>query len=281
VAGLAVVRLGPGGALRILSSAQTDVLVDLVGFLHPTLGTSYHPLDPVRIFDTRPWVAPAGWSGAVMVRGARGVIPGTAAVTGAILNVTAVGARAAGFLTVYPGPCDPSRRPAASTLNFAPGGAVANLVLVPVGSDGTVCVHTSQATSIVVDAAGWTGAGGSRAWPISAQRLVDTRTGAAVHRGIVGPIGPTPVAIPVGPGAGVPATASAVVVDLTVVGPAGDGWLVAYPCDQGRPKASSLNFRANELRSNLAVVRVDATDRICVISSALTHVVVDLAGWFA
>jgi hypothetical protein len=202
-------------------------------------------------------------------------------VTGAVLNVTAVGARAAGFLTVYPGPCQPGERPVASTLNFTPRGAVANLVLVPVGTDGTVCVHTTQATSIVVDAAGWTGAGGSRLSPINAQRLVDTRSGAAIHRRLVGRIAMAPLVVPVGPAAGVPAAASSVVLVVTAVGPAGDGWLVAYPCDRGRPAASSLNYRAGELRSNLAVVRVDGADRVCLASSALTHVVVDLAGWLA
>ena len=72
VAGLAVVKLGAGGGLDVVASAQTDVLVDLMGYLHPSQGSLYNAVDPVRILDSRPGYLGAGQERAVMVRGAAG-----------------------------------------------------------------------------------------------------------------------------------------------------------------------------------------------------------------
>ncbi len=57
----------------------------------------------------------------------------SSAVTAVVLNVTAVGAKGRGYLTVYPAG---QTRPTASNLNFVPGQAVPNLVEVGVGTGG-------------------------------------------------------------------------------------------------------------------------------------------------
>jgi hypothetical protein len=68
-----------------------------------------------------------------------------------VLNVTAVDPSSRGFLTVYP--CSSSLT-SASSLNYSPGTATANNVIVKVGTGGTVCVYTNQSTDLVVDVAG-------------------------------------------------------------------------------------------------------------------------------
>ena len=64
-----------------------------------------------------------------------------------VLNVTATGGWARGYVTAYP--CGLGR-PLASSLNFAPGETVANAAVIPVGAGG-VCFFASEATHLVVD----------------------------------------------------------------------------------------------------------------------------------
>jgi dipeptidyl aminopeptidase/acylaminoacyl peptidase len=69
------------------------------------------------------------------------------------LNVTATGPSAWSFLTVFP---TGELRPDTSSLNFAPGSTVANLVLVPTSLDGRVTVANAYgATDVVVDVLGY------------------------------------------------------------------------------------------------------------------------------
>jgi len=69
----------------------------------------------------------------------RGGVPGDAAT--AVLNVTATEGQVAGFITVYPCGINP---PLASNLNFVPGVNVPNAVLSKIGTNGDVCLFTSQ-----------------------------------------------------------------------------------------------------------------------------------------
>ena len=123
-------------------------------------GSSFTGFTPGRLLDSRVgsstvdgMFAGAGFqpSRSVMeltVGGRHGVAPGS---SGVVLNVTAVSAREAGFLTVWP--CgDPL--PTASSLNFASGSTVANAVLSRLGADGKVCIYTSAATDLIVDVTG-------------------------------------------------------------------------------------------------------------------------------
>ena len=71
-----------------------------------------------------------------------------------VLNLTATGATGSGFATLFP--CD-SPFPASSNLNFALGLDVANMVTVPVGPSGTVCLYVNRTVHLVVDVSGWYG----------------------------------------------------------------------------------------------------------------------------
>jgi hypothetical protein len=79
-----------------------------------------------------------------------GYIPGSG--VGAVsLNITVTGPEAAGFITVYP--C--GTRAEVSSLNFAVGQTVANAVIAPVSSTGSVCFYSQVATDLIVDVNGW------------------------------------------------------------------------------------------------------------------------------
>ncbi len=113
---------------------------------------------------------------------------------------------------------------------------------------------------------------GSRYTPTDPVRLTDTRASgrlgaAAVQR------------IRVAGAAGVPQTASAASLNVTVTQPSSGGWLRVYPC--GDPSATStLNFTAQQTVANAALVGIGSNGEVCATSSADTHLVVDLMGWY-
>jgi hypothetical protein len=79
---------------------------------------------------------------------------------------------------------------------------------------------------------------------------------------------------------GVPATARAVVVNVTVAIAGGDGHFKMYPDGVIEPNASTLNFLAGQTRGNKAVVKV--TNRVFTIknnSAGSNHVIVDVMGY--
>ncbi|GAB2977006.1 hypothetical protein GCM10027184_28970 [Saccharothrix stipae] len=117
-------------------------------------------------------------------------------------------------------------------------------------------------------------AAGSTYTALSPTRVLDTRSG----RGPIGAGGTTTVDL-----AGrVPASATAVVVNLTGTEPTADTYVTASPHGQTRPVVSNLNLRAGETRANLVTVIVGA-DRVLDLynNAGSTHVVVDLAGYYS
>ena len=76
------------------------------------------------------------------------------------------------------------------------------------------------------------------------------------------------------------ATTRAVLVNLTYVEPRRDGFLVAWAAGGVRPATSNVNARRGGVSANAAVVPVDASGRIDVLTNADAHVVIDLLGRF-
>ncbi len=80
---------------------------------------------------------------------------------------------------------------------------------------------------------------------------------------------------------GVPANAAAVVLNVTVVGPSGAGFITAYPTGATRPTASNINYVTNETVPNLVEVGVGAAGDVSLYSSSSTDLVVDVEGYTA
>jgi hypothetical protein len=79
---------------------------------------------------------------------------------------------------------------------------------------------------------------------------------------------------------GIPATATAVTMNVTITGPDAGGYLTVYPCDQPVPDASNLNFVTGQDVPNLVTVKLAADGSVCLRPSARTHVVADVGMWF-
>ena len=145
-AGLAIVPIGAGGAISVMSSTAGDLLVDVFGYFGPASGfTGLEPFD--RVYDSRPGRVDGTTN--VVVTDSDDV-PDTAEYV--LVNVTAVEAAAPGFITVWPGG---GTQPEASNLNYAAGGTVANTVLVPLGDDGSIEVYTDAEIALLVDVIGY------------------------------------------------------------------------------------------------------------------------------
>ena len=82
---------------------------------------------------------------------------------------------------------------------------------------------------------------------------------------------------------GVPATARAVAINVTVVDPNNSGDLRIYPAGTSQPLVSTINFGPNQVRANNAVMPLSAVGQItvfCAMPSGSTNFVFDVSGYF-
>jgi hypothetical protein len=280
-----IASVGSGGDVCLFTLQQTHLIVDVSGWF-PDGG--FVPLGaPQRLLDTRPDGVTADGAfvntGAanfsiitLPVRGRAGV-PNDA--TSIALNVTVTAPGSAGFLTVFP--CG-AAQPNASNLNFQPGQTVANLVITKIGDFGAICLYVHAQADVVVDASGTLPDAEFQALP-APQRLLDTRSDGQTADGQFRGDGAQPAGatfqLRTAGRAGIPADATAVVLNVTVVSPAAPGFVTVHPRGSARPTASNLNHLPGAVVANVVIARVGPGGDVCLFSSGSTHLVVDVAGW--
>jgi hypothetical protein len=82
---------------------------------------------------------------------------------------------------------------------------------------------------------------------------------------------------------GIPATATAITVNVTATGATGPGHFRFWATDETMPVSSTVNFTAGVTRANNAVLRLGASGRFsafCSMPAGTAHLVVDVAGYF-
>lgn len=117
--------------------------------------------------------------------------------------------------------------------------------------------------------------------PVTPARLLDSRTG----NGLSGRFtSGSPRSFDVAGRGGVPADATAVTGNLTVVSQTSAGYLTLSPVPDATPGTSTLNFPAGDTRGNNVTVRLSAAGGLSAVfvgtSGAMTHVVFDVTGYF-
>ena len=156
-ANTSIMALGPQGSLCVrLSESSAHVVVDVNGWFGGTTGIHYGARTQ-RIADSRNGLG--GWSGTFAPGETRTLNPEAQLPPGsqvAVLGVVSTVSSTAGFITVQP--CGGQAE--VSNLNFVGGVDIANLAVVPLADDGTICVTSSARTHIVVDVFGGFGSGG-------------------------------------------------------------------------------------------------------------------------
>ncbi|MEO8694001.1 MAG: arylsulfotransferase family protein [Acidimicrobiales bacterium] len=143
----AIVGLG-NGSLCIYLSADAHLIVDLWGWFGGGDGALVVPTKASRLVDSR--TGEGGWSTPLTAGETRSLdvpqIPG--GVRTAMVDVVAVEAEGSGYLTAFA--CG-STQPATSSVNYAAVRPAMNLVTVPLGADGTLCVYASARVDVIVD----------------------------------------------------------------------------------------------------------------------------------
>jgi fibronectin type III domain protein len=239
-------------------------------------GSVYTPLpSPTRILDTR--TEAGGHHRQVgpdeTVRLAVPGLPPDA--TAVAINLTGTGGTGSTYLSTFP-----EQDTGTSTLNLTQGQTAAVAAIVTLGRGQSFNIRNNVGTvDVIVDLVGYFAAGTGMAFTSapSPTRILDTRTPVGGHAGplATGEL----VTLPVRGAAGVPADASAVVVNLTGVTPSADTYLGVTP--DGRPGTSTLNLDPGATRANLAVVAIGQDGAIRIFNHVgSTHVVADVQGWF-
>jgi PKD repeat protein len=291
-ANLVIVPVGANGTISLYSLGDAHLLGDVAGYFEArTTATSAGRIvtqPPERIFDTRPGepangpkgLVPAGGTIEVDVLGESGVP--ASGVSAVVLTVTATAPASPGFVTVWSGEGD---RPLASVVNLNNSGeTVPNQVIVPVSASGTISFFSSTAVHLLADVSGYvtdSAAPSSTTGlfvPLTPDRLFDTRPGEAAN----GPKGQLTAGGEITPEiagvAGVPATAGAVVLNLTMIGTA-PSFATAWPAGGARPVASIVNVDGPDVRANGATIALGAGGDVSFFASAPAHLLADVSGY--
>ena len=276
---LAIALLDDDRAVCIYSQKPAHLVVDLTGWWTADGETRFRSIPPNRVEDSRL----DGDGSRIPAETTReidlsAIVPaGTSAV---VANLTVARPTGPGFVAAFP--CGVT--PASSNLNFRSGENRAVAVTVGISDDLKLCTRSNVAHHVVVDLMGYyepTPQFGPTAslTPVPGTRLADSRTASApwtssFGAGTVRSLRPTA-------GRSDEAQATAVVVNTVATGASGPGHVSIFPCDEGVPSTSVLNFTAGEEATNLAFVDLSAEGEICFYASTPVDIVVDLFGVMA
>ena len=243
-------------------------------------GARYTPITATRLIDTRVTQQRLGAGGTVTVP-----VPGIPDdVTAVAVNLTGVNAAgsSATFLTAYPG----TVAPPTSNLNLSatdPTAAIFAIVRVDrSGTTPTLTVRNSRGTvDVVVDLLGYFGTGdeqGRLTTLATPKRVLDTRSALGGHQRPVR----SRESVQVSPAVATGATAA--LVNLTVAVPGRSGYLTAAATCPGAnaPLSTSLLNYGRYSRSNLAIVPLDSSGRLCLTNyGGDVNAVVDVLGYLS
>ena len=128
------------------------------------------------------------------------------------------------------------------------------------------------------------GQGASLFYPIVPCRAFDSRNASGPDAAAPALAAATSRVLALAGRCGVPGTAAALSVNVTVVDPAASGSLVLYPGDQPVPVASTVSFRTGRTRANNAIIKIaaDGSGTLGVSNGAAGPVqfIVDVNGYF-
>jgi hypothetical protein len=288
VPNLVEIALGTGtglGKLTVYNAfGNTDVIFDVNGYVSPdnfcATDGLFRSVAPSRVLDTRATSQVAANSSIdVQITGAGGV-PATG-VEAVALNLTETNATAASYITAYPAG---SARPLASNVNMVAGQTVPNRVIVKLGTGGKVTLYNAFGNvDLIADVNGWfTDASGTTLQNgsgdvfngVTPNRILDTRGSS--------PVGPNSIhSLTL---TGVPATAHAAVLNVTVTNTTAASYLTVWPDGASQPLASDLNFVGGLTVANLVIVQIGTGTSAGLVdiynAYGNTDVVVDLVGWY-
>ncbi|MEO8372887.1 MAG: BACON domain-containing protein, partial [Candidatus Solibacter sp.] len=287
-ADMAIVAAGINGSISIAASQTTNVVVDINGYFVPASGASdlaFYPVTPCRLVDTR--IGTGALAGPAIVASQNRTFPVLsspcnipAAARAYALNVTVIPSSSFGFLSIWPAG---NPQPVVSTLNAPTGAVTANAAIVPSGDNGAITVIASHSAALILDINGYfapPGPGGLQFYPQTPCRIADTRDAAGAFGGPQMSASAQRDFLVTASACGVPLTAAAYSLNASVLPPAALGFLSLWGAG-GQPTVSTLNAYDGATMMNTALVPVGAGGVISAFTSNLTHLLLDINGYFA
>ena len=199
------------------------------------------------------------------------------------LNITVVPPGPMAFLSAFP-----TGQPqlGVSTLNSFDGEVVANAAIVPASASGSITIYVSDPTDVIIDINGYflpPGGGGLAFYPVTPCRVADTRgNGKSGSFGPPGLNGGTSRDFPIlQSSCGIPSTAQAYSLNMTVVPPGPLAYLTTWPSGHAQPTVSTLNSFLGKVVANAAIVAPGSNGAISVFVSDPTDLIIDINGYFA
>ena len=291
--GVTVKLSGTGklGAVYIApAGASTHLIFDVTGYFvvadpNAPTGSTWHPIEPVRVLDTRgsgdfarfptghPITFHFFWA----------TIPMN--VTAVTANVTITGQTSAGYLFLGP---TASANPTSSTINVALTDTRANNTTVRAAPGNLLAAvwkgAPGSSTQVIVDITGYFASGPSGATyvPLAPARLLDTRFGT----GLSGPFKHgVPRTLTAAGRGGIPASDTlGITGNLTVTGSSSNGYAFVGPTPIANPTSSTINFRQGRDRANGLDVALSNGASVSAVFrgtvGATTHLLLDVTGYF-
>jgi hypothetical protein len=284
-AAFTVAAVGGQGKVSMANTyGSTDLVVDVVGYYSTSTATGalFHPNQPFRLYDSRQdsaGIMDPGEARTLRMPDMNGVTPDR--MSAALVNVTAVGAAARGYLTVFPAG---TVVPTTSTVNFMTASAIPNRAVTKLSNGRFTVSNGGSRTHVVVDVVGWYAPsavpGGATYQALPPKRVLDTRLGLGAPKarmtagGVIG-------LIVSGTGKVVPADATAVAMTLTSTDATRQTYFTAWPNGNVRPLSSDLNVDTGQTAANLVVVPIGDNHKVNLYNKAGNpHLIADIVGFY-
>jgi hypothetical protein len=288
VANAAIVPASSNGSIDIYATNDVDLIIDVNGYFAAspvTSGYDFVPLPPCRIADSRMAGLAQPFGRPTLAASEQrnypfplsGCTPPADAVA-YVTNITVVPQGFLGYLSVWP---SGSERPVVSTLNSFNGLTTANAAIVKAGVSGAVSAYVTNPTELIIDTSGVFAprAGQGQFYPIAPCRAVDTRLPSSGAPSLVG--GTERTFSSIRTVCGVPSTAVAYSLNVTVVPLGPLDYLTVWPAGSPRPVVSTLNSPGGAILANAAIVPAGVGGAIATYASRDTDLIIDVNGYFA
>ena len=218
--------------------------------------------------------------------------PTTTGATAVVADVTAIKPTSTTYLEAY---AYGTTRPSTSSVNAATGMVVDKEVVIPLSTSGQFVLYNAVGSvNVTVDVEGFlVGSTDSLYVPVTSQRVCDTRSGNPSNLSSpynqcngTGNSGETigsgdTLSVKVDGMAGVPVTASAVIVNVTSLNETTSGNLLVYAAGVSRPDTTTIDFTSGADDTNEATVAVGSSGDIDIYNSAgSTNVLIDVLGYY-
>jgi hypothetical protein len=275
--------LATNGTLCVYSPQTIDLVIDVTGYFRPSSRLRYEGMEVTPLVNTALKLRSTGrmtarQTVAVNLPAARvGVPAGASAVA---LNITGIRPDQNG--SVYAYACGARRR--VPNLYMTVGTTKQNFAIVPLAASGNLCLYSLTGANLKVDVLGYFGPTRPHTMvPSSPTRVVDTRdtTRLMMNLGTQGHALPAFATrtIALAGQRNIPAGASVLSVNVTAASPSATGAITLWDCST-QPSSQSVNFRAGHTVTTSIQVQLSANGSLCMRSTATTHVIIDVTGWW-